>query len=266
MKQHIKEIEFLGILLGIVASLLAIWSFFTPDKTDVSGVTVGDTNTGTIINGDNNIINQNIIENLSLDEIRRRAQLKFDEKKYEETTQLYLLDEAKEDPIAINNLGYMYFNGLGVEKNIDKAYDLLKQNVVMNEDNIEVISNYAIFLLNSQKEDYIKEGVWIASHEEISNYLALNDYDETYGKYSINQQWDISKEKYNDFINKYFVEECYYELLDASVPIVKNDFQDYHLVDQYYDDNPITGTSHLIGRYIVNIKKFPLDLEFMRIE
>ena len=63
----------------------------------------------------------------------------------------YSMAASKEDPIALNNLGSLYFNGIGTPRDIVKALSLFKKSAELGNDNAAL--NLAFIYLTGGKKD-----------------------------------------------------------------------------------------------------------------
>lgn len=254
-----KKYEIIKIISILASMATIIGTIYTFIQSNDNSINIGE-NKGVVINGDGNVVNQNNIKNLSKNEIKRMAQELYDNEKYEEVIKLYMLDNVQRDSVILNNLAYMYANGIGVKKDIKKAYKYLKKNVEININEEYVLPNYALFLLNSKNKVYIKEGIWVIKHKELADKLFLNNVDYINSDYFPNVKVNISDKDYINFINEHYIDNVHYELLDASVCVENNEFINYELIDSYYENNK--KTSRLINRYMVAEKLFSLDNKF----
>lgn len=75
---------------------------------------------------------------------------------YQKAFQYYSLAAKQEDPIAINNLGSLYFNGIGTEKDIKKALILFQQASDLGNDNASLNLGF-IFLTGGTKDPNLRE-------------------------------------------------------------------------------------------------------------
>lgn len=73
-------------------------------------------------------------------------------KNSEEAFKYYSMAARQEDPIALNNLGSLYFNGLGTEKNIKHALDLFEKAAELGNDNAAVNLGF-IYLTGGAKDE-----------------------------------------------------------------------------------------------------------------
>ena len=65
--------------------------------------------------------------------------------------QYYEMAAAQDDPIAVNNLGSLYFSGIGTKKNVDKALSLFSKATDLGNDNAAL--NLAFILLTGGVKD-----------------------------------------------------------------------------------------------------------------
>lgn len=85
-------------------------------------------------------LNNETIEELLLD-----AQKYYSIEEYEQAISIYMMDEVKTNAVALNNLGYIYENGVAYEKNIEKARKYYRNAASLG--NLESIENYVIFTI-----------------------------------------------------------------------------------------------------------------------
>lgn len=70
---------------------------------------------------------------------------------YEEAFKYYAMAASQNDPIALNNLGSLYFNGIGTKRDISKAIDLFTSSADLGNDN--AATNLAFIYLQGGAKD-----------------------------------------------------------------------------------------------------------------
>lgn len=136
-------------------------------------------------------------------ELLEKAEKYFKIDSYIETAHIYNLEKLNTNPIALNNIGYMYENGMLYETNIRKAREYYYKAAKLG--NIEAIENYILFSLKypisiDSTIDVIKFGYENNSYN-IKNFLL---------EYVPNEDFEVL---YRDFIelsraNKKIVLTC----------------------------------------------------------
>lgn len=190
------------------------------------------------INGNDNEVNidsvvNKMIENPSAyseEEIIRQAEISFAQKDYNKVLKLYSLDQVANSDIIYNNLAYMYSNGLGVDKNIEKA-----ETYYLKTDNI---ASYEAMLIKNIKGDNAEEILNILKHN-------LNNSDNRISKAILDMNNDDidqaigSLNDLNTFVNNYYGdwefkgnEKHYLIYSDALTDSYKN----YHESDEFEGD------------------------------
>ena len=121
---------------------------------------------------------------LSENDLLARADSFYNIGDYYEVINIYKDDRLSINPIALNNLGFIYENGLGVDANISVAKKYFSQAAKLN--NQDAIDNYMIFnikypytyddLLENLKLGYINKS------EVVYKFINenFNSYDDNY--------------------------------------------------------------------------------------
>ena len=73
------------------------------------------------------------------------------EQNFDNALKYYTMAAEQKDPIALNNLGSLYFNGIGVPINTTKALDFFQQSAELGNDNAAL--NLAFIYLTGGKKD-----------------------------------------------------------------------------------------------------------------
>ena len=73
------------------------------------------------------------------------------EQDFDKALNYYTLAAAQKDPVALNNLGSLYFSGIGTKRDIRKALDLFREAASLGNDNAAL--NLAFIYLTGGKKD-----------------------------------------------------------------------------------------------------------------
>lgn len=73
---------------------------------------------------------------------------------YEKSAQYYEMAAAQDNPIALNNLGSLYFNGIGVPRSVSKALALFGHAAELGNENAAI--NLAFIYLTGGKKDAVR--------------------------------------------------------------------------------------------------------------
>lgn len=150
-----------------------------------------------IIIGDSNVVIKYTYnyEKLEDESVLMAAQAYFLAEDYDKAIEKYNAPELVDNEIANINLGYMYSNGIGVEKNPDKALKYFdKADCVQGKRNavyVCLVSNYDgryTKELISRMQELLKEGdsvMW--------NYLCLCKFEKIYEEVKADSEIDLTK-------------------------------------------------------------------------
>lgn len=73
---------------------------------------------------------------------------------YKKSAKYYEMAAAQNNPVALNNLGSLYFNGIGVTKDIRKALNLFEEAAALGNENAAI--NLAFIYLSGGKKDSVR--------------------------------------------------------------------------------------------------------------
>lgn len=148
--------------------------------------------------------------------LKIKAQEYFGIEEYIKAVEIYQNDNLDTDVVALNNLAYIYENGLGVSKDYDVAESLYLKASKM--DNVKAKKNYISFVLNHPRSySQIIEALDLAysiSDEPVIKWMAiggskkpLNEINESDYKRYAQEYLNNGFEDKKDFIKNYFYEE-----------------------------------------------------------
>lgn len=196
----------------IINTFLAIWASIATILSIILGCKVVNNSKNNTVNGDNNgqmintdqYFNQvfNNPQDYSENEILRQAEIAYDAKDYESVRTLYTLDKVASNPIVFNNLGYMYANGLGMEKNVEIAMsyynrvseeidqDIVTRNkYVALSNNLNNGNNINLFLRFVNTELQKGNGVVFELFKQANDNIQLNKVDYDYLTKTLCSDW-----------------------------------------------------------------------------
>lgn len=125
---------------------------------------------------------------------------------------IYESDSLRTEAIALSNLAYMYENGIGIEKNLEKAEELYRKSSLLG--NEDALKNYIYFVLNNPRSfeqifDVLSQGCEIKD-EAIMRYITRYMYEgnvdmlheDEYSMY-IKKFWEMSDNERKKMIGQY---------------------------------------------------------------
>lgn len=196
-------------------------------------------------NGNGDVVIDSIINrmemnpnNFSVDELLRQAEGEVDSKNYTNAYKLYTLDILKDNPVAQCNLGYLYSNGFGVEKDFDKAESLYIKSFEAGC-NQALINRFVMYKNNITRENNYESKVYNMLNDAIkneTNYMH-NSVVEKYG-YNL----------FDGFIKDLRDKECQWDL-DMGVEKVESRPIDTWRKRWYWISNTTQKTNNSYGRY-----------------
>ena len=172
---------------------------------------------------------QIVKENATVEELLLDAQKYYSIGEYAETIHIYNMDVMEVNAVALNNLGYMYENGVVYGKNIEKAREYYERAATLG--NSESMENYIIFTIKHPKSfknllnvlnlgfenkseavyefigDYYRKGD--VSQEDIQSFLQM-DYERQIEvlKYQVDTRL---KDETEEIADEMIQEKAYYE-------------------------------------------------------
>lgn len=149
----------------------------------------------------------------SVDELLEKADKAFISEQYLDALKIYLDESLNQEPVALNNLGYMLITGTGAAKDIPKGLAYYKQAADLG--NLTAMDNYILTMLqypttydevmNALIEGH-KKGSSIAETfiENISMHPSIV---EIYGNLSPDDIWSFSYDDWRISLEKITVED-----------------------------------------------------------
>jgi TPR repeat protein len=200
----------------------------------------------TITSSNNTTNNYGAIVNESMDEstLLSYADQEFQAENYEIVVQVYSMDNLKNNPIACNNLGYMYANGIYFPENVELA-DYYYDKAIEQGDNKAFENKMALHfrICDSSRVDLLRIGYqmgneatinFFASH--IEGYSEMNDNEKA--EY-LNSFLNIENNKQEEFL-EYFYEWKYVGKVYLTFSPVDSELIKYICVDIISSDSSIT--------------------------
>ena len=193
---------------------------------------------------------------LSEEELLQKAQDYYEMEEYIEATYKYENEKLDTNPIALNNLAYLYENGLGVAKDLDRATDLYYKASQLDDEQAK--ENYISFVLRypktySQVLKILRLGFDMRD-KEIVKWLAQCGSGESFSKISHEQYVEYAdiflgweQDEQEKILKKYLYTETipaeYYVGVSNSefteLTISKNDIQEVYT--GYYENREVDG-------------------------
>ncbi|QFJ54804.1 sel1 repeat family protein [Pseudobutyrivibrio xylanivorans] len=179
---------------------------------------------------------------------------------YEAAVEIYSMEKLSESPVALNNMGYLYSQGLYSPQNIDIADDYYDKAIKVGSD--KALDNKLAMHLNNRCEDIIeilKQGYEAGDSNTISflNYAFFENYSdyevEGLHKFAVWLLYDASLEEQENFISNL------YEWNEEGNVFLTYSPRDTNLVKYiWYDDNSwvdvqngIAGTTKCYKKYVL---------------
>ena len=136
---------------------------------------------------------------------------------YSDAMDIYTALEKDELPVALNNMGYLYHKGLGVEQNTEKAIEYYKKASAYGSDLAinNLISLYYEFDFNESKEtlaDYFCAAYELQNEERTLCALTLIDADIEYDNLFTGNYENLFENNGKEYRKKFY-----------QIPIVKDD-------------------------------------------
>lgn len=202
-----------------------------------------------LILGDGNTIIEYIYNYENLDNASKLIQAHFYylEEEYERALAIYKSHELKNNKIANVNLGYMYINGIGVEKNVDIALEYFDRS-----NSIEGKRNAVYACLVSHRADEMFKRIEELLQENddvIKNYLCLCKFGMTYEELKNDSNINLSKLDFKIEELHHWHDEGLVKLYSTPTP---TDTVRYIAVTSGVDSDPDKGAYQNYGIYRIN--------------
>ncbi len=99
-------------------------------------------------------------------------------------THIYDYTFSQTDDLSFNNLGFMYFYGLGITKNMEKGLTLLKVSAELN--NVYAMRNLGV--MYSKNEDFCEAEKYFLKGIELGDIVCMNDLGVLYRRHNNNDK------------------------------------------------------------------------------
>lgn len=163
-------------------------------------------------------------ENKTNEELLLEAEMYYKMGELDKTFQIYSLDNLSTEPIALNNLAYLYENGIFVSRDVSRAKELYDKAYKLG--NVEVVNNWIIFNLKYPESLYnLVDNLAIAHN--MGSYVP------------------------SDFISQYVDNEVAADELIDSLRVLNETQLLYVLSKRMYEEQVNDGLMELIGNEFI---------------
>lgn len=220
------------------------------------------------INGNNNTIN-NIISDMSsygTDALLQMAYYSMENQQYEDASKIYLLEQLKEEPNALNSLGIIYAYDQGMfdlPKALQCFYSALMYN--SNENDEQIIQNNILLALNKNPDYYEDTLKFARQFCEKGNSEACSLLESALRHETVNlsdsECFTIDIEKYANLLQEDLYSwnrEVLVSDRQLSLDILVNDFHypSNYMKLEYYGQKIYSQEDYVLSSYIYGVYKY----------